>query len=94
MKAKKAYRPRKSIRPMLNAPIEGKTSEAEQLVNHIKARLDGAHEANKMLLDWVYRGDPIRFSYRANVGRLMDRLLPATTDHATNTVERSKAAKA
>jgi hypothetical protein len=50
---KKKYRPRTSIRPMLNGPIEGKTREAERLVKNIEARLDGAHKANKMVWDYL-----------------------------------------
>jgi hypothetical protein len=94
MKAKKAYRPRQSIRPMLNTPVKGKTREAERMVNHISARLDAAHEANEMLLDWVYRGDRVRSDYRANVGRLVDRLPPPRADHRATDTQKSKAAKA
>jgi hypothetical protein len=50
---KKTYRPRKSIRPMLNAPIEGTPRKAERMAKNIEARLEGAHQANKMVWDYL-----------------------------------------
>jgi hypothetical protein len=44
------------VRPMLNAPIEKRDESADELAERVIARIQAAHEANKLVANLLHGG--------------------------------------